>query len=300
MRAFKDGERGLARRRGRGHRRARGGAGRRRRAARPGEVVLLFEAGTDAGIYEDALRALGLPTVRATGRGYYGQQEVGDLLTYLRLLRNRTDDARAAGRAGIAAGGRLERRPGPDPAGHAARGRGRGVRARPAARGALARATTGWPRPSSCATSGWPSGRPGYSLEQLCEAIVAEHDFDLALLARPDGDRRLANVRKLVRLAREYEQLRGPDLEGFVRFCEEQADLAAREGEAAIADEGGEAVVLMTVHSAKGLEFDVVVVADSGRRPGGRGAPDVLVDRDGRVGVRPCPDTGDDAAGAGH
>ena len=125
--------------------------------------------------------------------------------------------------------------------------------------------------------------QPGYSLERLCEAIVAEHDFDLALLARPDGDRRLANVRKLVRLAREYEQLRGPDLEGFVRFCEEQADLAAREGEAAIADEGGDAVVLMTVHSAKGLEFPVVVVADAGRRPGGRGAPDVLLDRDGRV-----------------
>ena len=44
----------------------------------PGEVVLLFEAGTDAGTYEDALRERGLPTVRATGRGYYGQQEVGD------------------------------------------------------------------------------------------------------------------------------------------------------------------------------------------------------------------------------
>src|SRR5262249_59686225 len=50
------------------------------------------EAGTDAGTYEDALRARELPTVRATGRGYYGQQEVGDLLAYLRLLINRTDD----------------------------------------------------------------------------------------------------------------------------------------------------------------------------------------------------------------
>src|SRR5205085_8642838 len=61
-------------------------------ACAPGEVVLLFEAGTDAGTYEDALRARGLPTVRATGRGYYGQQEVSDLLAYLRLLINRTDD----------------------------------------------------------------------------------------------------------------------------------------------------------------------------------------------------------------
>ena len=77
--------------------------------------------------------------------------------------------------------------------------------------------------------------------------------------------------------------MRGPDLEGFVQFCEEQADLAAREGEAAIADEGGEAVLLMTVHSAKGLEFDVVVVADTGRVAGGTRTPDVLVAADGRV-----------------
>src|SRR5581483_2320604 len=60
--------------------------------AAPGEVVLLFAAGTDAERYESALRAEGLPTYRATGRGYYGQQQVVDLLMYLRLLHNRYDD----------------------------------------------------------------------------------------------------------------------------------------------------------------------------------------------------------------
>ena len=34
----------------------------------------------------------GLPTYRATGRGYFGQQQVVDLLSYLRLLHNRYDD----------------------------------------------------------------------------------------------------------------------------------------------------------------------------------------------------------------
>jgi hypothetical protein len=61
-------------------------------AAAPGEVVLLFAAGTDAERYESALRAQGLPTYRATGRGYFGQQQVVDLLSYLRLLQNRYDD----------------------------------------------------------------------------------------------------------------------------------------------------------------------------------------------------------------
>src|SRR5207237_4828968 len=60
--------------------------------AEPGEIVLLFAAGTDARLYEAELRALGLPTFRATGRDYYHQQQVVDLLAYLRLLHNRYDD----------------------------------------------------------------------------------------------------------------------------------------------------------------------------------------------------------------
>src|SRR5207244_9685593 len=60
--------------------------------AEPGEIVLLFAAGTDAELYEEELRALGLPTYRATGRGYLHQQQVVDLLSYLRLLHNRYDD----------------------------------------------------------------------------------------------------------------------------------------------------------------------------------------------------------------
>ena len=88
---------GVARGRGGRARRPRSPSWSRAGGIRPGQIVLLLEAGTDAGLYEDALRRRGLPTVRATGRGYYGQQEVGDLLTYLRLLRTRTDDAALLG-----------------------------------------------------------------------------------------------------------------------------------------------------------------------------------------------------------
>ena len=64
--------------------------------ALPGEIVVLFAAGTDAERYEEALRREGLPTFRATGRGYFGQQQVVDLLAYLRLLHNRYDDVALA------------------------------------------------------------------------------------------------------------------------------------------------------------------------------------------------------------
>ncbi len=60
--------------------------------AAAGEIAVLFAAGTDAERYEEALRREGLPTFRVTGRGYFGQQQVVDLLSYLRLVHNRYDD----------------------------------------------------------------------------------------------------------------------------------------------------------------------------------------------------------------
>ncbi len=58
----------------------------------PGDVVVLLRSGTDVETYEQALRARGLETHRAIGRGYYGRQQVIDLCAYLRLVRNRYDD----------------------------------------------------------------------------------------------------------------------------------------------------------------------------------------------------------------
>ena len=122
------------------------------------------------------------------------------------------------------------------------------------------------------------------SLELLCERVLAEHDYDLAVLARADGRRRYANLRKLARLARSYEELRGADLEGFVRFVEGQEAVGAKESDAVSEEEGADAVRLLTIHAAKGLEFKVVVVADAGRsRPP---VSDILALSDGRFGFK--------------
>src|SRR6185295_18018963 len=124
------------------------------------------------------------------------------------------------------------------------------------------------------------------SLERLCERIVAEHDYDLAVLARWDGRRRYANLRKLARLARSYEELRGPDVEGFVRFVGEQEAVGARELEAVAEEEGADAVRLLTIHAAKGLEFKVVIVADAGRDKAPPSPDEILALSDGRFGFR--------------
>ena len=125
------------------------------------------------------------------------------------------------------------------------------------------------------------------SLERLCEEIVSAHDYDLAVLAQWDGKRRYANLRKLMRLARSYESLRGPDVEGFVKFIRDQEAVGASQLEAVSEEEGADAVRLLTIHAAKGLEFKVVIVADAGRDTGGPpSADEIIVRPDGRFGFR--------------
>ncbi len=253
-------------------------------AALPREIVVLFAAGTDAERYEEALRRNGLATYRATGRGYFGQQQVTDLLAYLRLLQNRYDDVALASVLASPLVGVsndtlvLMRRAAPRrplftsiergvPDGVGSRDE-RLLRAFRQRYERLARAST------------------RLRLEQLCEQIVAGHDYDLAVLASWDGSRRFANLRKLGRLAREYEAVRGTDLAGFVRFVRDQGALGARELEALAEEEGSDAVRLLTIHAAKGLEFKVVIVADAGREGGARGGDEIVALSDGRFGFR--------------
>ena len=253
-------------------------------AATPGEIVLLFAAGTDAEWYEDELRRAGLPTYRATGKGYFGQQQVVDLLAYFRLLQNRYDDTalasvlaspfvgvsndalallrRVASRRPLFTG--LEHALPPGLA-------ERDERLMRAFRQRYERLVEAMPR---------------LSLERLCEQIVAEHDYDLAVLAQWDGRRRYANLRKLARLARSYEELRGADVEGFVRFVAEQEAVGARELEAVAEEEGADAIRLLTIHAAKGLEFKVVIVADAGRDRVPPSPDEILALPDGRFGFR--------------
>jgi len=249
-------------------------------AATAGEIVLLFAAGTDAEWYEQELRLEGIPTYRATGRGYFGQQQV----SYLRLLQNRYDDQalvgvlaspfvgvsndallllrRAAGRRPLYTG--LERSL---PEGINAQD-GRLLLAFKQRYARLVEASA------------------RISLERLCELILVEHDYDLAVLAQWDGRRRYANIRKLARLARSYEELRGRDIEGFLRFMRDQEAVGAKQLEAVAEEEGADAVRLLTIHAAKGLEFKVVVVADAGRDRPAPAADELLALSDGRFGFR--------------
>ncbi|MGH2804655.1 MAG: PD-(D/E)XK nuclease family protein, partial [Thermoleophilaceae bacterium] len=123
------------------------------------------------------------------------------------------------------------------------------------------------------------------SLETLIDRAVTVTGYDRHVLSLPAGSRRLANVRKLMRMAREYEADEGRDPRGFVDALSERDVLQTREGEAPLEAEALDAVRLMTIHRAKGLEFPVVCVADLGK-DGREDDGSLRISDDGSLGLR--------------
>ena len=257
--------------------------------ARPGEVVVLLRASGDLEVFERALQSCGLRTLAAVG-AFWGQQQIGDLISYLRALANPLDEEALYGLLASPLGGCS--RDCLALLAHEAQGARRGAwetalaslaadgdlkaRLAPADRGALTRACDLLARERASA--------PLHTIAALLERAIAATGYREHVLALEWGERRLANMHKLLRLARRFEAGEGRDLRGFLDHVQYLASGPRIEPDAPVEGIEPDAVRLMTVHGAKGLEFPVVCVADLGRAPSSR-MPDLLVDGD-RVGLR--------------
>ncbi|MBI4660707.1 MAG: UvrD-helicase domain-containing protein [Verrucomicrobia bacterium] len=115
------------------------------------------------------------------------------------------------------------------------------------------------------------------SLSNCLEAALAETHYDSLLLAGARGAQRLANVRRFVDLARQYDPYQRQGLFRFLRFIAAQEDSETDLEPASAPTEN--AVQLLSIHKSKGLEFPVVVVAGLGWRFNFRDlSEDVLLD----------------------
>jgi ATP-dependent helicase/nuclease subunit A len=261
-----------------------------------GDVVMLFRATTAMGLFERALEERGIPVHVVGGRGYWGQQQVMDLRHWLAALANPLDGLAvysllASPLAGlsldaVALIGLRARRLGRDPwwALSAALGRD----SREPDTELLDQLPAEDRRRLAAFADRFEAERRiagQVSLETLIDRAVTLTGYDRHLLALPGGTRRMANVRKLMRMAREYEVDEGRNLRGFIDALAERDAIQTREGEAPLEAEALDAVRMMTVHRAKGLEFPVVCLADLGK-DGRDDDGSLRISEDGSVGLR--------------
>jgi ATP-dependent helicase/nuclease subunit A len=248
--------------------------------AHPGEVALLLRSMTDLSLYESALRASGLASTSASA-ALWETIEVQDAICGLRALANPLDElalhgALAGPRIGLSAGGLWQ-------LARSARQEGGGL----------------WQ--AICQALETPGGLDPLSREdrqrlsgfheRFAEDRRTASERTLAALVRLVAGREpgvaqheQASIDALQRLAADFESLEGRDLRGFLEHLAHLAQTRAAVGGLAPPSDG-QAVRLMSIHAAKGLEFPVVVVADLGRSGNGREAPYLLLD-DQRAGLR--------------
>jgi len=244
-------------------------------AVKYGDVALLFRAMTQVQIYESVFRRANIPYQTVLGRGFYEREEITDLIQLLRFLDNKTDEIALAAvlrspLCGISDNALLALRCAPllnevdtaDPL-----------------RGFLAprRLYTGLRHHNEIAfitpqehelldrasklIGELVDRRHHYPIQELLRYAVAESEYMTVVAANYDGAQRLANVERLFTLAARFESSGTHLIRDFVRYVREFEAIGSRESEGQI-DQAADAVRLMTIHQAKGLEFPVVIIPD--------------------------------------
>ena len=223
------------------------------------DIVLLFRSMTNAAIYESALRRAGLDYYLVGGRAFFAQQEVYDLLNLLRAVENPQDFTNLVGalrspfmNLSDESIFLLAAHPdGPWSGLHD----GERLAVLPADQQPVARRAARW-------LADWRAIKDRLPIAALLNRILADSGYDASLQFEFLGDRKLANLWKLIDLARSFDRT---GLFGLHEFTARLGDLVARqprEEQAATLPESADVIRLMSIHQAKGLEFPVVFVPD--------------------------------------
>jgi len=239
------------------------------RAVRPGDIALLFRALSDVQYYEEALRSHGIDYYLVGGHAFYAQQEIFDVLNLLRSVASRSDEVSLAGalRSGLFC---LEdetlfwlaQHPEGLTGGLFAKDLPRELTAEQRGRVEFAAAVLTELR----------AVKDRLPVAELIERALARTGYDAVLLAEFLGERKLANLRKLIDRARSLDE---SGIFSLADFITQLAEFVARQPDeplAATHPESTDVVRLMTIHQAKGLEFPVAVVPDLDRRTRGLSA----------------------------
>jgi ATP-dependent exoDNAse (exonuclease V) beta subunit len=245
--------------------RGRDGSARR---ARLGDVAVLIPTRTGLPELERALAAAGVPFRVEGGTLVYRTQELRDLLNCLTAIDDPWDEVAVVGALRSPAFGCSD----VELAEHR-------------------RAGGSW----SMLAPGLDvaSGRVADSLRELRALHLRRHDSSLAaLVERVVAARRIVEIglldgagrdayrraRFVIEQARAFEADRPRGLRPFVAWLEERASGPVRDLEGVGLDDDEDAIRVLTIHAAKGLEFPIVVLAGLGTAPRPAEAPKLALD----------------------
>ncbi len=139
----------------------------------------------------------------------------------------------------------------------------------------------------------WRSDQPIVPLDLLISRVLRDCEVDWAPATTPGSNIAGANIESFLHLARTTGA--SMDLPSFLQEIESLADAAGTESDLSDEDQGN-CVQVMTAHAAKGLEFNVTIVAAMDRGPRRESGP-VTFTREHGLGVKwrnPASDDGKD------
>ena len=230
------------------------------RPVRPGDVAILFARMTTSLRYEYALQRRALPYYVSAGVGFFGQQEVYDVLNALRVIDNTFDDVALFGLLRSAVFGLDD-----NVLLHIASAIEPPYFDRLTAPAVLEGLTR--PQAEQLRFARELLGRLGRAKDALGPAAIVERlleqtGYQAVLLSQFHGRRKLGNVLQLLDAARSAQATGKIALADFIRQYDEYITDQSRHEQAAVAGESDDVIRIMTIHKAKGLEFPVVVIPD--------------------------------------
>lgn len=249
------------------------------------DMALLLRKTSSLEIYLQALKDKGIPYAVEADKYFYGAQEILDFTNLLRVLDDPEDRAATVGLMRSPLLGLTDQE-----IYDLARAKCLSLeRTPPAAAGLSARSL------SLLADLGRMTARlrafaGREPLDEFVSRVLGE-TFLLELCAAAyHHEQTAANLGKYRRLARAANESRGATLKEFIaEVVRSMGDDSLQEGESPLADEQLDAVRILSIHKAKGLEYGTVFVADMGGRTGRGGASKATCRVDwssGRVGLR--------------
>jgi DNA helicase-2/ATP-dependent DNA helicase PcrA len=224
----------------------------------PGQVAVFYRTNAQSRVFEEVFIRVGLPYRVVGGVRFYERREVRDLLAYLRLIANPADEVSLRRVLNVPKRGIGERAE-EYVAAFAQRERTTFAEAlaRPADVPGLAARSAGAIEGFNALIGELRELAGTIPVAELTEAVLDRTGYIEALESSSDlqDASRVENLEELVSVAREFD---GAQEDGTLAEFLEQVSLVADADEIPEGDEHGGLVTMMTLHTAKGLEFPVV------------------------------------------